>query len=77
MALTDGQLMMFLQNSLNTGDLDAESGLFSTGVLDSVSMVNLIAFVEQTTGIQIRADDVTLENFDTPARILRFTEANI
>ena len=77
MALTDGQLMMFLQNSLNTGELDAESELFSTGVLDSVSMVNLIAFVEQTTGIQIRADDVTLENFDTPARILRFTEANI
>lgn len=35
-------------------------------------MLNLIAFVEETSGIQVRPEQVTLENFDTPARIVRF-----
>ena len=39
---------------------------------DSVAMLNLITFVEAQTGIEIRADEVTLENFDTVARISRF-----
>lgn len=73
MALTDRQLMTYLKDAFNlTEGLDLESQLFSTGALDSVSMLNLIAFVEETTGVEIRAEDVTLDNFDTAARILRF-----
>jgi acyl carrier protein len=75
MALTQGKLMGFLHETLNIGEADSESELFSSGLLDSVSMVNLLTFVEQSTGIAIRAEDVTLENFDTPSRILRFAEA--
>ncbi|HKR16547.1 acyl carrier protein [Rhizorhapis sp.] len=76
MALTPRQLMTYLMDELNLGqELDLESELFSTGALDSVSMLNLITFVEETAGVQIRAEDVTLENFDTAARILRFAGA--
>ena len=53
-------------------ELNAETRLFSSGALDSVAMLNLIMFVERETGAEIRADDVTLENFDTAARILDF-----
>lgn len=78
MALTDRQLLAYLKDSLNIGEeLDVETELFSTGTLDSVSMLNLIAFVEESAGFEIRAEDVTLENFDSPARILRFAEANL
>lgn len=75
MALTHGKLIAYLKDTLSIGDADSESELFSSGVLDSVSMVNLLAFIEETTGMAIHAEDVTLENFDTPARILRFAEA--
>ena len=76
MALTDRQLMAYLKDSLNFGDdLDAETELFSTGALDSVSMLDLIAFVEESAGFEIRAEDVTLENFDSASRILRFAGA--
>ena len=78
MALTDCQLMAYLKDSLNIGDeVDVETELFSTGALDSVSLLNLIAFVEESAGFEIRAEDVTLENFDSAARILRFAEANL
>jgi acyl carrier protein len=76
MSLTYGALIGYLRDSLSIDAADRESELFSSGLLDSVSMVNLLAFIEQSTGISIRAEDVTLENFDTPARILRFAEAS-
>ncbi len=76
MSLTDNQLMLFLKDTLQIDHVDIESELFSSGMLDSVSMVNLIAFIEEKAGVQVRAEDVTLENFDTPARILRYAEVN-
>ena len=76
MSLTYGKLIGYLRDSLNIDSADGESELFSSGLLDSVSMVNLLAFIEQSADIAIRAEDVTLENFDTPARILRFAEAS-
>ncbi|MCB5204669.1 acyl carrier protein [Neorhizobium sp. T786] len=75
MSLTQRNLMDYLQGPMAMSDVSMSSELFSTGLLDSVSMVNLIAFIEQSSGHSIRAEDVTLENFDTPERILRFTEA--
>lgn len=78
MALTDRQLLAYLKDSLNVGgDLNVETELFSTGALDSVSMLNLITFVEESAGFEIRAEDVTLENFDSAARILRFAGTNL
>jgi acyl carrier protein len=73
MALTEA---IIIQNIRHFSDMqidaDADTPLFSSGALDSVAMLNLITFVEAQTGIEIRADEVTLENFDTAARISRF-----
>ena len=70
MALTTEQLIDFLKNTLNLeGEIDAETELFSSGMLDSVAMMNVIGFVEETARIEIHPADVTLENFDTPSRI--------
>lgn len=76
MSLTADRLILFLRDSLALEDeVTAESALFTSGVLDSVAMVNLIAFVEEQAAIQVRTDQVTLENFDTPARIIAFANA--
>lgn len=73
MALTGTALVRFLKEDLNLpGELDGDSALFSNGRLDSVSMVNLISFIEEAAGFQVRPDDVTLDNFDTPSQILCF-----
>ena len=76
MTLTETQLLSFLMDTLNVdGDVSVESELFSSGALDSVAMLQLITFVEETAGVRVRPEDVTLENFDSAQRILRFAES--
>jgi len=73
MALTEASLIQCIrENSGPNCDVDGESPLFSSGMLDSFAMLNLIMFVEAQTGMDVRAEDVTLENFDTARRILDF-----
>lgn len=77
MSLSPDDIIDFLRTSLNIDDpLDAESALFSTGLLDSVAMLNVIAFVEEKGGAEVRPGDVTLDNFDTPQRIADYVAAN-
>jgi len=73
LAFTAHDLINYLQNDLSVDqDLDEQSALFSTGLLDSVSMMNLILFIEQRSGAEVRPSDVTLDNFDTVARIVAY-----
>jgi acyl carrier protein len=73
MQLTADQLITFIKGTLQIeSDIDAHSRLFSTGELDSMSMMQLIDFIETSAGIDVRPDDVTLENFDSIESILRF-----
>ncbi len=67
------RILAYLGQALGTMT-EPEPGqrLFSSGALDSVAMFNLIAFVEETGGLHVKPEDVTLANFDTPERILRF-----
>jgi D-alanine--poly(phosphoribitol) ligase subunit 2 len=74
MALTEEALIANIrQHSGIGGEVEADTPLFSSGMLDSVAMLDLIMFVEQQSGMDVRSEDVTLENFDSPAKILMFT----
>lgn len=57
------------------GEATIDTPLFSSGALDSVAMLSLIALVEESAGIAIHAEDVTLDNFDSVERIVRFAES--
>lgn len=75
MTLTSSQLIAHIKDTLHVSEeLNDDSNLFSTGLLDSVAMLNVISFVEEKAGVQVRAEDVTLDNFDTVARILHFAK---
>jgi acyl carrier protein len=74
--MQEQQLIEYIRGTLGyQGDLDTESELFSGGALDSTAMMQLIMFIEEAAGVQIRADDVTLENFDTVSRIVRYVSS--
>jgi acyl carrier protein len=76
MKLTSSQLIEFIKDTLQVEtSIDAQSKLFSTGELDSMSMMQLIGFVEKAAGIDVRPEDVTLEHFDTVESILQFASA--
>jgi acyl carrier protein len=71
--LTQRDLISFLREGLNVdGPVEGETELFSSGLLDSVSMVGLIGFIEEKARVTIQPSDVTLENFDSIARIVDY-----
>ena len=72
-------LVSFLadQFRLDRRILSEEQPLFSSALLDSASLVNLVVFLEEKTGLSVEADDVTLENFDTISAILSFCAARV
>lgn len=70
MSLSQQDLIAYLRDDLNIeDDLEGGTELFSSGLLDSVSMVSLITFIEEKTGATVQPGDVTLENFDSVDRI--------
>jgi acyl carrier protein len=74
--ITADDLRAYLQSDLADMLVDQELGeedaLFSSGMLDSVAMMNLIAFLEEKCGVDVRPSDVTLDNFDTLSRIVTY-----
>jgi acyl carrier protein len=60
---------------IEPAELGLDTHLFSSGLLDSFTMIDLVSFVEKTARIRVRAKDLTLENFDCMSRILKFLEA--
>jgi acyl carrier protein len=57
------------------GKLDDDTGLFSGGHIDSLSVMDLVSFVETEIGCQVPPDAITLDNFDSISRIVRFAES--
>jgi acyl carrier protein len=49
--------------------VDAETPLFSTRLLDSLRVLELIAFTEQSIGLPIPDSHIRMDNFQTVARI--------
>ena len=59
---------------LDTASLADETPLFSSNLLDSFSMVDLIMFIEKESGVRLDPTDVSLDNLDSIDRILRFVD---
>ena len=55
--------------------LSAESPLFSSGVIDSFGLLELIAFLEDAYGVTIDPVCHDLRELDTPRRIAAFVQA--
>ena len=72
--LTRSQILDFMQQhlQLDTSQVADDTLLFSSSLLDSLAMVEVIAFVEKTATVRFEPQDVTLDNLDSVSRILSF-----
>ena len=59
---------------LDTTTLADDTPLFSSNLLDSFSMVDLIMFIEKESGVRLNPTDVSLDNLDSIGRILKFVD---
>jgi acyl carrier protein len=71
MTITNESLLRFLADDLaiDVASIMPNSLLFSTGIIDSFSLVTLMTYVETEGGFRISPTDVNLANFDSIARI--------
>lgn len=54
--------------------LEPEDDLLEQGVIDSMGILKLVAYIEETYGVQIDDEDVIPENFQTLASMASFIE---
>jgi len=72
------QIREFLKkNRAVPGDseFNDEESLLESGVIDSMTMVDLIAFLEGEFGITVEDDDMTPENFDSVNAIVAYVQS--
>lgn len=60
------------ETGLSPAELTDDTALFSSGLMDSLTVFDLVTFVEGLVKNRVPPTAVTLENFDTIARILEF-----
>ena len=74
MSVNAEKIARFLADTfeLDCESLDTDLPLFSSGLLDSTSLIELVEFLEIQSGIEVEADDLTLENYDTIDLIIDF-----
>jgi acyl carrier protein len=77
MQLTPEKLLNYLQQKVgvDVSTVKPETALFTSNLLDSFSLVDLILFVETEMGAKIEPDDVRIENFDSISQIMQFAES--
>ena len=59
-------LMEYIKDDLLKGrkvDLKPEDDLLSAGILDSLGILQMVAFIEERFGYQVPDEDVVFENF--------------
>ncbi len=74
MALGRDELVTFLKDSLDVDmdELADDAPLFSSGEIDSFSLVSLIEFVEKQCGFRVKPTEVSLDNMDSVERLMAY-----
>jgi acyl carrier protein len=69
-------ILEFIREELLEGDeeIDADTSLFRSQLLDSLSLTGLIVILEETYGIRIGAMDISYDNLDTVNLMVDFVE---
>lgn len=54
--------------------LTADDDLLLTGLVDSLGVMRLVAYIEDTFAVSVHPGDVTIENFRTIADMTRYIQ---
>jgi acyl carrier protein len=60
--------------SSNGFDLSEDESFLDAGVVDSVGVLELVTYVEETFAIQVADEEIVPENFDSVARLSAYID---
>ena len=67
-----GTIEKFIVDEIIVGEkgteLDPDASLISSGIVDSLALLRLIAFIEEKFGVVIEDEEVVSDNFETLER---------
>jgi len=66
-----------LANSKNIEKLDPSDNLIENGIIDSLGIMKLLMFLENTYSLKISDDELTMENFQSHNTILSLVNRKI
>lgn len=69
----------YIKDNLTEGNdqIMINTPLFTSGLLDSFHLVDLLVFLEESFKVKIRPDDIQLELIDSPEAIAKMVEGRI
>lgn len=71
-------IMQFVKGELMHGrgtSINEDTDLLSAGIIDSLGVLQLVSFVDETFGIQIPDEDVVIENFKSVNTLAAYLES--
>ncbi len=75
---TANTLLRYITEDLlaSHGDLDLEGddNILTTGLIDSLGIMQLIGFIEEEFGVVVPPEDVTIEHFRTVNKIIAYLD---
>lgn len=75
-ALREYILSQFLPGE-DAKSLDDDTPLITGGILDSIKIMRLVIFLEETHGFEFRSHEMTADYLDTVERIARIVQTRI
>lgn len=60
---------------LEEGEIGQDTPLISGGHIDSMNLLQIVNYVEEQNGISVLRNQLTLDNWDTTARIAAYIQA--
>jgi len=76
-ATIESQLVEFLRGATGQVALNADTELLDTGIADSLTIMDLIVYVETELKVRLEAGDLTAETFRTPAALAALVAARL
>jgi acyl carrier protein len=58
----------------NNADLGADQDLISSGIIDSIGILQLVAFIDERFGISVPDEDVVFEHFQSVESLSDYLE---
>jgi acyl carrier protein len=72
MAAVNDQIRRFIQQAFLVDDFADDASFMATGLIDSLGIGQLVAFVESTYEIRVQDADLVPDNFDSVAKLVAF-----
>lgn len=58
-------------------EIDINRSLVETGIIDSIGLIEISAFMEKFFSIKVEEEDITRENFGSVVKMVKFLEKRI